>query len=82
MPIVFSFSSGTACPFFLPDIFPPFFQAEGEVLASHGDGTFTVKYLDGQTEDDVPEACLRSAAGRRERRRGQRGFSGEDRRRT
>ena len=52
------------------------------MLASHGDGTFTVKYLDGQTEDDVPEACLRSAAGRRERRRGQRGFSGEDRRRT
>lgn len=63
-------------------MFPPYSQAQGEVLASHGDGTFTVKYLDGQTEDDVPEACLRSAAGRREGRREQRVFSGEDRRRT
>lgn len=33
------------------------------MLASHGDGTFTVKYSDGQTEEDVPKACVRAVAG-------------------
>ncbi|CAB1112242.1 unnamed protein product [Ectocarpus sp. CCAP 1310/34] len=36
--------------------------AEGEVLACHGDETFTIKYSDGQTEEDVPESCVRAAA--------------------
>lgn len=30
------------------------------MLADHGDGTFTIKYSDGQTEEDVPEACARA----------------------
>lgn len=33
------------------------------MLASHGDGTFTVKYSDGQTEEDVPKACVRAVRG-------------------
>ena len=32
------------------------------MLACHGDGTFTIKYRDGQTEEDVPESCVRTAA--------------------
>lgn len=32
------------------------------MLARHGDGTFTIKYSDGQTEEDVPESCVRAAA--------------------
>lgn len=37
---------------------------EGRVLASHGDGTFTIKYADGQTEEDVPDKCMRVAEAR------------------
>lgn len=33
------------------------------MLACHGDGTFTVKYSDGQTEEDVPKACVRAVRG-------------------
>ncbi|CBJ33221.1 calmodulin-like myosin-light chain [Ectocarpus siliculosus] len=36
--------------------------AEGEVLACHGDGTCTIKYSDGQTEEGVPESCVRAPA--------------------
>ncbi len=35
-------------------------QVEGKVLASHGDGTFTIKYADGQTEEDAPKECVRT----------------------
>lgn len=45
-------------------------KAEGEVLANHGDGTFTVKYADGQTEEDVPRACVRATAATTRRRGG------------
>ena len=31
------------------------------MLASHGDGTFTIKYSSGLTEEDVPKACIRAA---------------------
>lgn len=45
------------------NLFPPnSAQIKGEVLADHGDGTFTIKYSDGQTEEDVPEACVRAVA--------------------
>lgn len=32
------------------------------MLAVHGDGTFTVKYASGQTEEDVPSAYVRATA--------------------
>lgn len=52
------------------------------MLASHGDGTFTVKYSDGQVEEDAPKACVRAAAGRREEKiRGQ-SLSDDHKRRT
>lgn len=38
------------------------------MLADHGDDTFTVKYADGQTEEDVPRACVRAAAATTRRR--------------
>ena len=50
------------------------------MLASHGDGTFTIKYSDGQAEDDVPKTCMRPTASRRGGRRGKRNPSHEDRR--
>lgn len=39
------------------------FQEDGRVLASHGDGTFTVEYSSGKAEEDVPKRCIRAAAG-------------------
>lgn len=41
------------------------------MLAAHGDGTLTVKYANGKTEEDVPKACIRAEGGR-ERRGGAR----------
>lgn len=44
-------------------VFPPDIrQIQGRVLASHSDGTFTVKYADGEIEEDVPDNCMRAAA--------------------
>lgn len=45
-------------------------KAGGEVLADHGDGTFTVKYANGQTEDDVPRECVRATAATARKRSG------------
>ena len=40
------------------------------MLADHGDGTFTVKYAAGQTEEDVPRECVRATAATAGRRGG------------
>lgn len=40
------------------------------MLADHGDGTFTVKYADGQTEEDVPRECVRATAATARKRGG------------
>lgn len=55
---------------------------EARVLASHGDGTFTIKYSDGQTEDDVPKACMRAPAERKGRGSSKRTSADEDKKRT
>lgn len=43
-------------------------EVGGRVLATHGDGTFTVKYANGETEEDVPKACIRVETGRERRK--------------